>query len=173
VGGGGRSGFVASVSLGSFFLALCVVQSASTWRTPLEWSNLAEASAEIRNLVPADAFLIAREAVLYFADRRGLRLEFDPSASRRAAGEWGEGLDDPDDPLALVEFYRFRAGSAVPAVGDPPETFHSGYLAPVYVADVGPILAEPRRRAWREAIRSRPDIQILVDRPDLLIAELP
>jgi hypothetical protein len=158
--------------LGSFFLALCAAQSASTWRTPPEWSNVTEACTEISKRVPADAPLIAPEAVLYLADRRGFRLEFDPSAAQRAAGEWGERLEDPGSPLALVDFYRTQGGSTVPAVGAPPRMFNTGYISPVFVADVGPIPGDGRRRAWREAIRSRPEFQILVDRPDLLIAEV-
>ena len=134
---------------------------------------MSEACAEVQRLVPADAPLIAREAVLYLADRRGFRLEFDPSASSRAAGEWGERLEDPESPLALVDFYRAQGGVAVPAIGAPPRVFNTGYISPMFVADVGPIVGDPRRRGWREAIRSRPNIKILVDRPDLLIAELP
>jgi len=156
--------------LGSSFLALCVAQSASTFRTPVEWGSLAEAACQVDALVPPDELLIAPEALLYQADRRGFRLEFDPAAARRAAGEWGAALPDAASPPALVEFYRTAGGSRAPGVGRP-EDHTPGHSRPRFVADAGPDSADPRRRAWREAIRKRRDAKILVDRADILIAE--
>jgi Dolichyl-phosphate-mannose-protein mannosyltransferase len=171
--GRGRWGFIASVTLGSFFLALCAVQSASTWRTPPEWSNATEAALEIRDVVPEEAGLIAPEALLYLSDRRGFRLEFEPSAVARAAGELGMVLEDPDRPLALVELYRDRGGPILPvgARGPTPRDVFYGSPPPRFVADIGPAPGDARRKRWRDAIRAHPDIKILVDRPDLLIAE--
>jgi len=170
---GRRAGRGGAMVLGSFFLALCVAQSASTFRTPAEWRSLAEAAREVDAIVPPDRPLIAPEALLYHAERRGFRLEFDPAAVQRAAGEWGWTLAEADRPLALVEFYRRRGGALAPTfhergpVGEP-----QGILRRLFVADVGPDSADPRRKAWREAIRSRPNTTIRVDRPGLLIAEL-
>lgn len=134
---------------GSALLAMAVVQSASTWRTPPEWADLPEAAASVRAHVPPDALLIAPEALLFAADRRGCRLEFGPGPSRRAAGEWGGRLDDPG-PLALLEFYRGRGAR--------------------FVADVGPDSNNPLRRAWREAVRRR--FAVVDDRPGVFLADL-
>jgi hypothetical protein len=169
--GRGQSGLVASVVLGSSFLALCAAQSASTWRTPPEWSGVDRAASEIQRLVPADAPLIATEALIYLADRRGYRLEFEPTAARRAAGEWGEDPGDLRGPLDLVDFYRSRGGLRVPDGGRRQPVFLHG-MATQYVADVGVVADDSRRGRWRGAIRARTGATILVDRPELLIAEL-
>ena len=155
--------------LGSFFLALCVVQSGSTFRTPPEWRSLAEAAREVDAILPPDGLLIAPEALLYQSDRRGFRLEFDPTSALRAAGEWGGTLPEDGGPLALVEFYRadYRVRDALDRNG-----FDKNPAPARLVADSGPDSADPARRAWRAAIRARPNTTIRVDRPELLIAEL-
>ncbi len=96
--------------MGSSFLALCLIQSASTWRTPVEWASLDEAAHELASLTTEDQLVIAPEALLYYAGRRGFRLEFDPAACRRAAGEWGGSLEPFEEvgPLGLTEFYLCR-----------------------------------------------------------------
>ncbi len=163
VGGLGKSGRWLAATLGSFFLGLCVVQSASTFRTPVEWSGLISTARAIDAALPRSEspFLIAPEALLYYADRRGFRLEFDSAAARRAAGEWGLVLPDADRPLALVDFYA-RPDSR-------PLEF---YPEPFHVADVGRVEGDPRRQAWRDAVRARPGTVILIDRPDALVAVL-
>jgi hypothetical protein len=125
------------------FAALAFVQVRSTWQTPAEWFHLAEAAAVVRKHVPGDALVVASEALLFAADRRGCRLEFEPEAAARAAREWGGQLD-PADPHALVEFYRGR-GARYLAVLDPDD-------------------------AWRGRVRGR--YRILVDRPGVLLARL-
>lgn len=162
----GRSGRRIAAALGSFFLVLCVVQSASTWRTPAEWSSLIEAAREVDTLwsPSSEEFLIAPEALLYYADRRGFRLEFDPEAVRRAAGEWGEPIASPGDALALVRFYEEQ-------VRRNDQGTLPWYARIRGVADVGLESDLPRRRAWRRAIRESPGIKVRVDRPDMLIAE--
>ena len=129
------------------FAGLSAALSASTWTAPPEWTALPGMAEEVKAHVPAGEWLVAPEALLYFADRRGCRLEFDRAAAIRAAGEWGGRLG-PDDPLALVEFYRGRGAR--------------------FVADVGP--EDDRRRAWREAIRRH--YTVLVDRPGGLLADM-
>ncbi len=143
----GRAG---AVAVGLAFASLAAAQSVSTWRTPREWVDLPAAAEVVRSRVPSDALLVAPEALLFEADRRGCRLEFTSSASKRAAGEWG-GVIDPADPLALVAFYQTQGAR--------------------FVADLGPDDGDPLRQVWRAAIRAR--YSVLVDRPDVvLLAEL-
>ena len=161
----GRSGRAIAVALGSFFLALSVVQSAGTYRTPLEWAGVVEVGRELAATTDENELVIAPEAVLYYADRRGFRLEFDPMAARRAAGEWGFPLTNPDAPLALVEFYTSQGHEL--AFGG------NGFYTPAFaVADIGPITNDPRRLAWRASIRARPETTIVIDRPDAFVAKL-
>ncbi|WP_435010044.1 ArnT family glycosyltransferase [Tundrisphaera lichenicola] len=163
------------IVLGSFFLGCCAIHSVTTWLTPGEWAGLDVATREIRELVPPDAPLIAPEAVLYLADRRGFRLEFDPPAVRRAAGELGESLPKDAGPLALVELYRVQGGPILP-VGARGPSFRDlkfGEIhSPIFAADLGMVERGSPRSVWRAAIRSRPDTTILVDRPGLMLAEL-
>ena len=143
-------GKVGGVAVGLAFVGLAAMQSASTWRTPAEWAELPAAAEVVRAHVPPGVWVVAPEALLYRADRRGCRLEFAPAAQARAAGEWG-GAIDPADPLALAEFYRAKGAR--------------------FVADVGPDADDPARRAWREAVRGR--YTVLVDRPGVvLLAEI-
>ena len=156
-----RSSRPVAAILGSFFLALCPIQSASTWRTPAEWASVVESARVVESSIPEaeSGDLIAPEALIYYSDRRGFRLEFDPEAARRAAGEWGRNPTNVEGPMALVEFYLS------------PERGRRGKKGR-HVADVGPTEREPRRRAWRDAIRRSPGSKILVDRPDFFFAEL-
>ncbi len=127
----------------------CLWQSSSTFRTPPEWIHLTEASQQFGRIVPENGLLVAPEALLFAADRRGCRLEFEPRAMGRAAGEWG-GSIDASDPLALVEFYRHRGAK--------------------FVADLTTASDPESRRALHEAIRRR--YNVIVDRDGVLIAEL-
>jgi hypothetical protein len=146
LGGPGR-GVAAAVGLA--LLGLSAALSASTWRTPAEWLPLRTAAQVVRGHVPADCWVVAPEALLFAADRRGCRLEFTDSAARRAAGEWGERLEGIG-PLALVEFYR-RKGAR-------------------YFADVRPEPLGDSRLALHEAVRGR--YKIMVDEPGVLLADL-
>ncbi|WP_406695474.1 glycosyltransferase family 39 protein [Singulisphaera sp. Ch08] len=132
---------------GAALLGLALVQSWSTWKTPDEWSSLAEAARAIEANVPREAWVAAPEALLFASDRRGCRMEFTDSAAKRAAGEWGKSLDS-DGPLALVEFYRAHGAR--------------------FVADV--LTDDPKRLALHEEIRRR--YKVLVDRPGVLLAVL-
>ncbi len=129
--------------------ALCLIQARSTWRMPDEWQDLIAASQALRSSTPADAWVIAPEALLFQADRRGCRLEWTPSAARRAAGEWG-AEDEVQNPLELVECYRLRGAR--------------------YFADLGDRQADPRRMALHDGVRRR--YKVLVDRPEVIIADL-
>jgi 4-amino-4-deoxy-L-arabinose transferase-like glycosyltransferase len=141
----------AAVGMALAGMSLCQVHN--TWCTPEEWTTLPQAAHALRGLVAPGELVVAPEALLYAADRRGCRLELTRAAARRAAGEWGSTLDG-DSPLSLTEFYRARGARfvAVPGVaGDP----RSG---------------DPNRLALREAIRCR--YNVLVDGPVVLIAVL-
>ena len=134
--------------LGAALLGLSLVQSAPTFRTPREWASIADAAREVRAHVPPDSTIVAPEALLFLADRRGYRLEFTRIAAVRAAGEWGATLPD-DGPLALVAFYHSRGArffADVTTEGDTP------------------------RLALHKAIRGR--YNVIVDRPGVLIADL-
>ncbi len=130
-------------------IVLCVIQARSTWRMPGEWQDLIAASQAVGNSTPSDAWVIAPEALLFQADRRGCRLEWTPSAARRAAGEWGAERE-VQDPLDLVECYR-RKGAR-------------------YFADLGDRQADPRRMALHDGVRRR--YKVIVDRPEVIIADL-
>jgi 4-amino-4-deoxy-L-arabinose transferase-like glycosyltransferase len=145
-----RLGWLPATAMGGAFVVLCGVQSSSTWKTPGEWRSLLPAAGELRRVVPADALVVAPEALLYYADRRGCRLESGRETSRRAAGEWRGTLADGGGPLALVEFYRSRGAR--------------------YFADLTGPGSEPSRRLLHEAVRAR--YRVLVDRPGILIVEL-
>ncbi len=146
----GWAGRCGAVVLGACSIGLSIFQAADTWRTPADWRALPEAVAEIQRLVPPGEWIVAPEALLFKADRRGARLEPPGAPAARAAGEWGETLDDPEDSLALVELYRQQGIR--------------------YFADLTPNPEETGRLAQHAAIRE--NYQILVDRSEVLIAEL-
>ncbi|WP_169974831.1 ArnT family glycosyltransferase [Tautonia rosea] len=138
---------------GAVFVGMAAIGSSSTWRTPAEWQALDEAAEEIRRVVPADRWLVAPEALLYASDRRGCRLETTPRSAQRAAGEWGGRLGMPDDPLALVEFYRSRGAA---------------FLADLVPEDADG--SEPRLALLRRLAREQ--YHVLIDRPDVFVVEL-
>jgi hypothetical protein len=142
-------GGTAAVVLCGGYVFAALYQSVSTWRTPMEWSQLESAAAVVRARVVNDALVVAPEALLFYADRRGCRLEIESRAAQRAAGEWGARISG-EDPIELVEFYRERGAH--------------------YFADLEPSHDDARRRHLHEAVRAR--YVILVDRPDVLLAEL-
>lgn len=98
-------GRVVMSMVGTIAGVLAVWQAWPTWSTPAEWSTLSTAGPAVSAIVPADGLLVASEALLYFADRRGCRLEWSAAARRRAASEWGARIGG-DEPLELVEAYR-------------------------------------------------------------------
>jgi hypothetical protein len=108
-----------------------------------------EAAGVVAATVPHDARLVAPEALLFQADRRGCRLECTPNAVRRAAGEWGVE-QDVHSGAELVEFYQ-----------------HQGAR---YFADLGADADDWRRMALHELVRRR--YKVIVDSCQVLIAEL-
>ena len=128
---------------------LALVIGQEDLRTPPEWTSWREAVAAIDHEVPPLSLLAAPEALLYLADRKGCRLEYEPRSAVRAAGEWN-GRIDPDDPLALVEFYRSKGAR--------------------FVADLWAVADEPDRRALHDAIRRRYNVK--VDRDGVILAEM-
>ena len=130
-------------------IVLCLFQARSTWRMPDEWRDLIAASRAVGTATAADAWVIAPEALLFQADRRGCRLEWTPSAARRAAGEW-DAESEVQGPLDLVESYRRRGAR--------------------YFADLGDRHADPRRMALHDGVRRR--YKVIVDRPEVIVADL-
>ncbi len=172
-------GVASAVVIGFVFAGLAGIQSASTFRTPAEWRvlDVPKERAKLENLGVLSAF-VAPEALLYYLDTRGFRLEHEPAAIRRAAGEWGGRIADPERPTALVDYYhgqgaidpiRFASKPRPSPVGGCAVAWNSPILR---VADVGFVREDRRRLAWREAIRNRPGTRIEVDRDDLFIATL-
>jgi hypothetical protein len=138
-----------AAAMGIALVLLGALQARSTWRIPPEWADLEAAAGVVATTVPPDTWVVAPEALLFQADRRGCRLEWTPSAVRRAAGEWGAGREIPD-AAALVEFYRLQGAG--------------------YFADLGDRSADPCRMALHAAVRRR--YKVIVDRPEVLIADL-
>jgi hypothetical protein len=148
-GGGGRA---LAAALGVGLAALSLVQARSTFDTPVEWSGLAAAARAVDRVVPADAWLVAPEALLHASGRRGCRLEADRRSAARAAGEWGASLPESGDPAAaLVELYRARGAR--------------------FFADVGDPAAGRLREPLHEAIRRRYH-PVWADEPGCLLVEL-
>ncbi len=124
----------------------------STWQTPAEWRGLESAARTIDAHVSRDAGLIATEAVLYAADRRGYRLETTPGSIQRAVGEWGRNSPAKlATPEGLVGWYHEQGAQYLADVGDP---------------------GEGRRRGWVKPFRVSP-YRVLVDRPGLFLVKLP
>jgi Dolichyl-phosphate-mannose-protein mannosyltransferase len=140
---------VMTAVLAASLLAVSWLQVRSTWRTPVEWSELERAALAVRAAVPADSWVIAPEALLFTADRRGCRMEWSSAAAARAAGEWEAGRR-VDGPLELVEYYR-RQGAR-------------------YFADVGCANSDLTRKGLHDSVRRR--YKVIVDEPDVIIAEL-
>ena len=108
---------VGAYAILGILIMLCILQARSTWRMPDEWEGLVDAARAVATETPADAWIVAPEALLFQADRRGCRLEWTPSSVRRAAGEWGaEG--EVQGPLDLVECYRLRGARYFADLGD-------------------------------------------------------
>jgi 4-amino-4-deoxy-L-arabinose transferase-like glycosyltransferase len=146
-----RRGRLLVPSAASCLLALAVVQARSTWRTPPEWTGLEAAARAVAGSTPADAWVVAPEALLFESDRRGCRLEWTAAAARRAAGEWGAAAGDAvRGPIDLVDYYRRRGARYFADLGDRPE--------------------DPRRLALHDAVRRR--YKVIIDRPEVLIADL-
>jgi 4-amino-4-deoxy-L-arabinose transferase-like glycosyltransferase len=142
-----RRSMTAAVTVLLFLLAWLQVRS--TWRTPDEWNGLEQAASAVRATVPVEALVVAPEALLFSADRRGCRMEWSDSAAARAAGEW-DPRQRVNGPLELVEYYR-RQGAR-------------------FFADLGCRDTDLARKGLHDAVRQR--YKVIVDRPDAIIAEL-
>ena len=101
-----RRGPVEAVVIAVVLAAVSVVLAWSTWKTPDEWTNIRAVAKTVQSRVEPDELLIAREALLFYADRRGYRLETEPESIRRAMEEWG-ATDVPEapSPADLVSVY--------------------------------------------------------------------
>ncbi|AMV39703.1 hypothetical protein VT85_19880 [Planctomyces sp. SH-PL62] len=137
--------FAAAVS----FAGLSLILSNSTWRVPDEWETLDAAGRAVAEATTRDGLVVAPEALLYRADRRGCRLEYTFAAATRAASEWEPGSSGLT-PADLIEFYRAHGAR--------------------WVADVGAEAGDLARLDLHDAIRRR--YKVLIDRPEVLLAEL-
>ncbi len=144
-----RGWMLGGLALAIPLAALAFYQARSTYQTPPEWLGITLAGKRVAELVPPDGVVVAPEALLFYADRRGCRLEWTPSAVRRAAGEWGDQTSIAT-PLQLVAFYKSKGAT--------------------HFADLGGGLKSSERMALHDAIRRR--YKVLRDRPEVLIAEL-
>lgn len=126
----------------------------STWTTPAEWANIRAAAAKIQSHVPRDQLLIAREAVLFYADRRGMRLETEPSAIARAIEDCGQ--TPPTQPATLTDLL-FVYDQYTP---------HAHYLVEIGAESPGvlrgPVARFADANGWRAKI-AEPDL-LLIDR---------
>lgn len=138
-----------AIGLALGFLMMCGYLARSTWSTPTEWRDLAAAGRAVAADCGPGDWIVAPEALLYQADRRGCRMEWTTPAARRAAGEWDRPAEI-NQPIDLVEFYR-RAGAR-------------------YFADVSADETQPARKALHDLIRQR--YKVVKDRADVLIADL-
>ena len=94
--GRSRAG-LAAVILGSSLLGLCLVQSASTWRTPPEWAAWPRRPARSPAIAPARTNWSSPPRPSSIRPTgAGCRLEFEPAGRARAAGEWGVDLEIDD-----------------------------------------------------------------------------
>jgi hypothetical protein len=138
-----------AVAVTAAFFLLSGFQFRSTWRTPGEWQGIEEAAATVATAVPRTAWIVAPEALLFQADRRGCRLEWTNAAAARAAGEWG-AEDQVTGPLELIEYYRSQGAR--------------------YFADLGSLAAGQERKGLHDVLRRR--YKVIVDRPEVIIADL-
>jgi hypothetical protein len=138
-----------AIALGSALLLLSGYQVRSTWSTPPEWKNLEAAGRTVSAMVASDTWVVAPEALLFQADRRGCRMEWTAASARRAAGEWGAGVE-VDGPLELLDYYRGRGAR--------------------YFADLGTCGNDSQRKGLHESVRRR--YKVIVDSPEVMIADL-
>ena len=103
----GRWGAVSAAGLASAFLLCAAMQARSTFETPEEWRGVRAAAAIVQRRTSPGELVVASEAFLYYCDRRGCRLETEPRAVERAAGEW-RAAEKVTEPSALVALYRSR-----------------------------------------------------------------
>jgi 4-amino-4-deoxy-L-arabinose transferase-like glycosyltransferase len=133
------------------FVALSLRQSWSTWQTPPEWRALSTVP-RLRSDIPPGRLVVAREAVLYALDRRGMRLEQASPAIARALGEWGVRVPvEEATPAVLLSWYDRMGATFWVDVGDP----------------AGGRLTHEAARTARGMAR-----RILIDEPGLLAIEL-
>jgi hypothetical protein len=138
-----------AIAVALALLLLCGFQVRSTWCMPPEWSHLETAARTVSRNVPRDAWVVAPEALLFQADRRGCRMEWTTPAARRAAGEW-QAKPEVDGPLDLVEYYRRRGAR--------------------FFADLGCCDDDTQRKGLHDSVRRR--YKVIVDCPEVIIADL-
>jgi Dolichyl-phosphate-mannose-protein mannosyltransferase len=151
----GAMGRWAAATAATGLVVLSLVQSTPTWRTPAMWTAVVDAAALVRAEVPEHELLVAPEALLYYADRRGYRLEYDSSAVARAARELGnQSIAQRNREPGAFELLSLYDREGVN-----------------YVADLIGSFEGPKRRAFHEALRTDPErrYQIQIDQPGVVL----
>ena len=101
-------------------LGSCVYHARTTWFTPQEWTNIAQRSQKLAEFLPAQALVIGREAVIYSAERRGMRMEYAPLAIVRAFHEWGQHITPEEaNPEKLISWYHNQGAQYYAEMSDP------------------------------------------------------
>ena len=156
--------------VGSSCPALCLVQSASTWRMPAEWA-ISERGGRRRSRLrrPTDQLVVAPEAVLYspIGEATGWNSTRTRRVGRPASGADRSSSDRPDRPLALTEYYRRLAALSArglrAALGRRPGderrlSWSPTSATPRTMPAVGPGGSDPERRRHEDRRRpARPD----------------
>ncbi|MDX2036499.1 MAG: glycosyltransferase family 39 protein [Isosphaeraceae bacterium] len=142
---------VVAILAGTAFAALSLVQTRAVWTTPAEWLPLSSAGRMIAESTEPSAILIAPEALIYAADRRGCRWEWEPNAVRRAAAEWRSSRSQTVvDAPGLLDFYRTEAGAT-------------------HFADLQVEPLAPDRRRLHQALRAEGRHRVVIDEPGGLL----
>lgn len=116
---------------GTFSLTYVVASlalSLSTFQTPREWQGIERLGRIVRD-EPDTGRIVAQEAVIYYCDTTGYRLEFDTDAVSRAADEFvahspgeraaSDAVGEPQtarDALDLIDLY-LRPSSQIRVIG--------------------------------------------------------
>ncbi|WZO97211.1 glycosyltransferase family 39 protein [Isosphaeraceae bacterium EP7] len=144
-----RARRIAGLALALVLVGWSHAATRSTWRTPPEWASWDVAIREIERVVPEGESIVAPEALLYLADRRGCRMEYSADSIRRAIREWPGPHPRALEATDLLDFYGTRGA-----------TFYADLTTE----------ADPDRRATLDLIRR--NYPVVVDGSGVLIVRL-
>lgn len=114
----GAFGKTIALLIGCLFFGMSIRQSLATWRTPAEWLPIAATAEKLQRRAGPNDLLVAPEALIFAADRKGCRLEHEPLAVARAAAEWGAVIER-NDAAGLTDFYANNGARWFADVFDP------------------------------------------------------
>jgi 4-amino-4-deoxy-L-arabinose transferase-like glycosyltransferase len=104
------TGSMAAFGLGAGLLATNLLASVSTFLVPSEWRHVTAAAAAARECTPPDALVAAHSSVLFYADRRGFTVAYEPHEVGYLLSTWGRPSGDAT-PTELLDFYRERGAA--------------------------------------------------------------